>query len=434
MIVQDCLYNNNSNNLDVCDLSCELCHSSEIRETQQGYVCAECGCVLDLPILKYHVPYTQKKIHYEVSVGNTFLGLQKERRSNRHSPKLKRLHKLQCSQSYQDMVYHDTEIEICRILAGLDLPHTFKDPIFKTFKELWGNYSQRSRFQSIEKLIPVLIYYFCKKQYISINEHELLEIAKVNRKQYIYYKLKFLAPPSAYKNANRKKLIKSKLFRLAVELGLGMDFYHDAVKLLNKLYKEICCTKESVIAGLISSIVVLCRYREEITVNSICNYFNIAMSTIQSRVKRHFIEKFKVVGFESLVKSAHIIKTTIYKLGIFEEPSGEQINEPFKELYVTIETNATEESEEGDFFSETLDTPKIIQVKAIYRNLRKRFPRLQRSYNCFLFILQNRFDLHPIFISLLLPTNSIMHILKQNGNKAILKRMTKYLYPSKGPP
>ena len=47
------------------------------------------------------------------------------------------------------------------------------------------------------------------------------------------------------------------------------------------------------------------------------------MSTVQTQVKRRVIERFKVPGFRSLVKSAGLLKKVMVKLGVFEPASVE---------------------------------------------------------------------------------------------------------------
>ena len=76
--------------------------------------------------------------------------------------------------------------------------------------------------------------------------------------------------------------------------NLGMTFYLESKIILSKLWDGIKNTKDDVIAGLITSIVALCHYRDKITVNSICSFLNIRMSTIQSQVKERIFNHYYI--------------------------------------------------------------------------------------------------------------------------------------------
>jgi transcription initiation factor TFIIIB Brf1 subunit/transcription initiation factor TFIIB len=311
---------NNPDNPSVSDmdLTCDSCNSKEIIETNQGYVCSKCGLVLEIPRIKYHKPFIQTKIQHEVSTGNTSIGYQKERLRNKYSSKLKRLQKIQQTKSNEDYIDHSANIEISRILTGLSLPYTFKEPIFKVFKQIRKELQKGTKYRNPEKLIPTLIYFYCKKENIAINEQKLLDIAKVDKKEYNYCKLKVSRLMPEYYERNRKQLIMNKVLGISEQYNLGMSFYYDAKKILMNLWQGIKCTTDDVIAGLVSSIAVLCHYQGKVTVSSICSALHIQMSTIQSQVKRKLIKRFNVTGFKSLVKSADLVRTLIYKLGIFK--------------------------------------------------------------------------------------------------------------------
>ncbi len=324
--------------LNEMDLTCDSCHSNEIVETEQGYVCPHCGLVLKIPRMEYDKPYIQKRIQHEVSFGNTYIGHQKERIRDIHSTKLERLQKIQNIKSNGDYVNQSAKIEISRLLTGLSLSRSFKDPIFKMFKEIRKKLQKGTKYRNPEKLLPTLLYFHFKKEGIVINEPELLEISKVEKKDYNYCKLKISRLIPEYYERNRKQFIMNKVLGLSEQYNLGMEFYYDAKRVLINLWEGIKCTTDNVIAGLISSVAVLCNYRNKITISSICSALNIQMSTIQSQVKRKLFERFNVPGFESLVKSADLVKTIVYKLGIFEsiESTKSEANEEKEQKDVSI--------------------------------------------------------------------------------------------------
>ncbi len=411
MAVQNCVYYDNSTGFG---LTCDLCLSDEIIETEQSYVCSRCGCVLEIPIMKSHYPYKKEQVHHEISSGSSSIGTQKERCNHQQSSKLERMQKLQQQRSYKYYALLDVELQILRLLSGLNLPHSFKAPILRSFKKLKATL-QKGTYM-LENLIPVLVYFYCRKQGIPINEQELMTLTNMGKKEYNRYKFKLIDLMIGQRDRNRKKLIKNKLFRLSQEFHLGMDFYNDAICLLKVLWKDIYCTKDDVIAGLVSSVAVLCHYQNKVTINSLCKRLNIAMSTIQSRVKRHLIEEFNVEGFESLVKSADIVKRTIYKLGIFTAEK--------KEL--------KGESKGKETSPEFIRTPKIIHITQLNVEFSQKILKTKKYYNNFIFMIRNQADLQPIYVSLLLPLNHYKDDSKHNRN--FNKDKCQFVFHSKGPP
>jgi len=391
---------NNPDNpsLSDMDLTCELCNSKEILETDQGYVCSKCGLVLEAPRMKYHRPFIKEKIQHEVSTGNTSIGYQKERLRDKYSSKLERLQKIQQTRSNEDYIYHSANIEISRLLTGLSLPRSFKEPVFKVFKEIRKKLQKGTKYRNSEKLLPTLIYFYCKKESIAINEQKLLDIAKVEKKEYNYCKLKISRLIPEYYERNRKDLIMTKVLGISEQYNLGMDFYYDSKKVLINLWEGIKCTTDDVIAGLISSISVLCNYRNRITISSICSALNIQMSTIQSQVKRKIIKRFNVPEFESLVKSADLVKTIIYKLGILKSQKTKE------DISIDNSENLTDKRE---------NKSKVIEVK-IKINNQNNSNQLREQY---IFAMNNNY-LNPIYL--------MLKINEFKEKKKIDKKRSKY--------
>ena len=79
-------------------------------------------------------------------------------------------------------------------------------------------------------------------------------------------------------------------------------------------------TKDDVIAGLISSIYVLCSIslQEKVNISGICTKLGIKMSTIQFQVKNRIFKRLKVDGFVSLKKSADLLRKILMKMGVLE--------------------------------------------------------------------------------------------------------------------
>jgi len=275
--------------------------------------------------MEYHRPYLQEKLQHEVSTGATTIGSQKERLRSQYSKRLNRLEKIQHAQSNINYLHHCTRVEISRLLTRLGLPASFKAPIFTVFKKILSQLKKGTKYRNPEKLLPTLLYFYCKKEGVAIDEVKLMDLSKIDKKDYNYCKLKISRLMPQYYERNRKDLIMNKILGLTEQYRLGMAFYYDTKKVLLRLWQGIKCTTDDVIAGLVSSIAVLCHYRDKVTISSICRTLNIQMSTIQSQVKRKLIEHFKVPGFESLVKSADLVKTIIYELGIFKNTEEKEV-------------------------------------------------------------------------------------------------------------
>ena len=103
-------------------LTCDICNSVNIQETIEGYVCGDCGIVLEIQKLQYHRLYNDDILQYAV-LGTTQIGTKKERQKSPNSIKLEHLnflHSIKCNfKSVQEKV----KIEIKRIFNCLNLPH-----------------------------------------------------------------------------------------------------------------------------------------------------------------------------------------------------------------------------------------------------------------------------------------------------------------------
>jgi hypothetical protein len=184
---------------------------------------------------------------------------------------------------------------------------------------------------------------------VVMDEPKLLDIAKVSKKDYQYCKLKISPLIPQYCELNRKDLILNKINGVREKYELGMDFYWDTKTILMKLWERIKCTTDNVIAGLASSIAILCHYRDKVTISAICKTLNIEMSTIQGQVKRKIIQRYKMAGFRGLVSSADLLKTVIYKLGVFE--TNEQAEQE-KQFEAEIEADMEEDIKETQIRSQ----------------------------------------------------------------------------------
>jgi transcription initiation factor TFIIIB Brf1 subunit/transcription initiation factor TFIIB len=419
---------------DTMNLTCDLCNSHEIIKTDQGFVCSECGLVLEQQRMEYHRPYEQQRVQHSVSQGGTTIGYTRERFRNKNSRKLDRLQKIQYTQPNRNYVNYSAKIEISRLLTGLDLPHSFKEPIFKVFKVIRAKLQKGTKYRNPDKLVPTLIYFYCKKEKVTVDERELLEISKVNKKDYSYCKLKISGLIPKYYERNRKKLILNKVLGIIEEYGLEMDFYRDVKTILMKLWEGIKLTTDDVIAGLVSSIAILCHYRETITVSAICKTLNIEMSTIQSQVKRKIIQRFNVPGFQSLVSSADLLKTVMYKLGVFNSLEGSKQSEKVENFDKKKSSKGdTGKISTGEKEQSIQSQPRIIEMEIVKPEENKIKPR--ESDKKYLFAIAGPTS-EPIFVIIKYIHTHINQKLENYNSKhdkRLICNKIQYYYP-KGPP
>jgi len=303
---------------DFTELSCDVCKSSDIFETKEGYVCRTCGIVLEIQKLEYHKPYNNDILQY-AKLGTTQIGSIRERFQNDKSVQLEKLNKLQSIKSNKEAVLEQAKIEIKRIFTCLNLPQSLKGIVFEKFKKIRASLNPGTKYRSPEKLVPITIYLVFKFHNISINEVELLEISKISKKDFNAFKLQIFYFFPQYQERNRKKYIMQKLSEISAHFQLGMVFYFQSKKILFKLWDNIKNTKDDVIAGLIASISILCSFKDKnVSVSSICKKLGIKMSTIQSQVKKRIFDEFKISGFTTLIKSTDLLKKVMEKMGLIE--------------------------------------------------------------------------------------------------------------------
>ena len=304
-------------------LTCDICNSKNIIETIEGFVCKDCGIVLEIEKLEYHKPYNEISIQYAKLNDYTDIGNSLERIGNLHSVKLKRFQRQQKIIESRKSIAQQAKIEISRIFSINGYPEQLKENVFKLFKALREKIKERSKYRSVEKLIPISIYFCFKLENIAINESELLQISKINKKDFNAFKLQVYQVLPKYGKRNREEYILRKIYELMEHFNLGMNFYFESKKILLKLWTNIKNTTDLAITGLVSSISILCSDQKNITVNALCKHLGIRMSTIQSQVKKRIFNRFKVDGFISLIKSSDVLKRIMIRLGIIEESNSE---------------------------------------------------------------------------------------------------------------
>jgi len=190
--------------------------------------------------------------------------------------------------------------------------------VLKKFKSIFNALTPGTKYRSYEKLVPLCIYFCFKFANLSINEGKLLEVSKILKKDFNAFKLQILHFFPQYADRNRVDFILQKILEVTERFELGMEFYYTSKRILYKFWKAIKNTKDTVIAGLVSSITALCSYKDKVAVNAICKALNIRESTIQFQVKTRIFERFRIPGFTTLVGSSDILKKAMQEMKLID--------------------------------------------------------------------------------------------------------------------
>jgi transcription initiation factor TFIIIB Brf1 subunit/transcription initiation factor TFIIB len=317
-------------------LKCDICGSADIVDTTEGYVCRECGIVLEIQKLQYNRPYNEEKVQYAQCKGITQIGTNRERSVSPFSEQLNRLNKQNSIIPNDQAIIESAEVEISRIFSELNLSEfeSLKMMVLNKFKEVRPKLRKGVKFRNTDKLVSIIIYFCLKLRNISIKAIDLINASKITKKEFNDFCLQVRKFIPEYLERNRQEYILNRVFEVSQHFDLGMDFFHLARKILKKLWHGIKDTTDDALAGLVCSISLLCSHNGEITVSALCNRLGIRMSTIQAQVKKKIFDKFRVEGFISLIKSADLLVHVMEKLGIFEEDSvkTKEIEEDASEL------------------------------------------------------------------------------------------------------
>ncbi|MFX0138058.1 MAG: TFIIB-type zinc ribbon-containing protein [Candidatus Hodarchaeota archaeon] len=323
-------------------LECDICGSADIVDTRGGYVCRKCGIVLEIQKLQYDRPYNEDIIQYAKGLGITQVGTKRERGISANSMKLHRLNKHNSIIDNERAVIDKARVEISRIFNCLSLAeyNSIKKMALDKFKIVRNKLRPGSKYRNIEKLSSIIIYFCLKLRNVSINPHELIDISMITKKEFNDFILQIQTYLPAYAERNRQDYILQRVLEISEHFELGLPFYFLTKKILYRLWNGIKNTTDNAVAGLVSSISLLCSGNEKITVSAICNRLGIRMSTIQSQVKRKVFDRFKVEGFISLIKSSDLLVQIMKKLSLVESEEQEEV--AIENQYEVVLGNATE--------------------------------------------------------------------------------------------
>ena len=302
-------------------LECDICSSTDIVDTDRGYVCRNCGIVLEVQKLQYDKPYNDDIVHYSKGLGTTQIGTKRERLISPDSRRLDRLNRYNLVVDNEKAEIEKARAEIGTIFSNLNISEykDLKDMVLEKFKQIRPKLRKRTKYRNTEKLVSVITYLCLKLRNVSISPNELIEASKITKTELNDFILQVQLFLPEYATRNRVKFIRSRIYELSEHFELGMEFYHLAKNILDKLWNGIKDTTDNAIAGLVSSISMLCSCKGKVSVSAICSRLGIRMSTVQAQVKKKIFERFRVKGFITLIKSSDVLVKIMEKLGLIGE-------------------------------------------------------------------------------------------------------------------
>jgi len=296
------------------NLCCDVCGSSDIIETNEGYVCRECAVVLRIQKLQYDRPYNNDVVQYAKGLGRTQIGNKRERQTSPVSRKIQRLQKYNSRVSHEETAERKARGEIFRILAKLNLSSTFGPFIMEKFRTVRPKLREGTKFRSAEKLASILMFIGLKLKNVPVNSKDIIELSSVTEEEFRSFFTQVAHYIPEYASRNRQEYISQRLLDVTRHFELEMPFYFLSKKILYRLWEKVKNTTDNVIAGLCTSITVLCNYKDEVKINAICKFLGIQMSTIQFQVKN----RIHMEGFTTLVRSSELLKRFMIKMGVIE--------------------------------------------------------------------------------------------------------------------
>jgi hypothetical protein len=190
--------------------------------------------------------------------------------------------------------------------------------------------------------------------------------------------MQILAVERSLRNRNKILYVKKLLFGVMEHFNLDMEFYHICMSIMKKFWELIKNTSDHVIAGIISSITILCRFKDILPITSLCEFLGICMSTIQVQVKQNIFKVLKVEGFTSLVKSSELIHNIMEEVEAIPKLKQNKVQVIELEINSKRKRNKSRNGKKGKycyFFLGDLDENFVII--SIFLDIDKRINRLK---------------------------------------------------------
>ncbi len=276
---------------------CYYCGSAHIRETTYGSVCTSCGTDQELTRIERNKIQEQN-----YSLNMTTMGTEGERKMSTNKMKILYLSKLDSIKTYNNKTMMVAFTLTKTMLEKLGRSNKEIRIILKKFEDVRTQFPASSKFQNPKKLIPFIIYFYFKELNIVIDIKTLFENSEISKKEFNAFRIHMERFWSAYKVRDRYKYICT---RIGGVIGYGR-VYNQSIKLLKKFWNLIRDSKDDVIAGLVTGIVIILSKCEDRTMKSICKEFNISQSSLQKSIQNKLFNRLgikdNVKGFRKKVE------------------------------------------------------------------------------------------------------------------------------------
>ena len=277
--------------------SCYYCNSGQIRETNYGYVCTNCGT--DQELMKFE---KDKNLVKNNTISITTLGTERERKMSVNKVKLQYLSKLDFVKSHEDQIMQTAYIRIKSILEKLGRPFNDLNVIIKKYQEIRFYFRPGTKFRSPEKTIPCIIYFYYKEANIIIDVETLFENSEISKCEFNAFRNHMEIFWPAYQTRDRKRFI---LNRIGGVVGYGA-LYEYSKQILDNYWTLINDSKDDVIASLVIGIAIVISKCENITLSSTCKSLRVSQGSLQKIVQTKMFNRLgigdSIKGFKKKIE------------------------------------------------------------------------------------------------------------------------------------
>ena len=284
---------------------CKYCGSEDITETEYGYVCR--NCATDQRRKRYQSTTSYNRIQIQdVIAFKTTMGTKREREGSNNRGKIAYLNKLNSMIPHPEETMRTAFNQTKTLLEKLGRPDRDISKILEKFNEIHSHFKKSRKFRNPEKLIPCVIYFYCKINNIVIDQGVLLENSDLSNAELNAFRGSMENFWSKYQNRDRKKYVLNRIGGVITEKKLGKNLYVQSEKILDKFWDLIKDSKDDIIAGLVIGIAKIRSKREDIALGPICGFLGISQGTLQKSVQRKLFDlhgiKNKEKGFKNKVE------------------------------------------------------------------------------------------------------------------------------------
>lgn len=326
-------YHFDQNNSFPLGLRCDECESENLIISNGEYICRDCGLVLENKNLLHKVILKKDNMIYGKE-RYTKLGNRYERLNTPYSQKFERLNWLNKKNNHEETVFRTMKIEISRILHYLELPLSLKQEIFRLTKKIYSCLSKNVKYRNPCKLASVVIYEKCKRSALPVCQKDLLEISKIDRKEFLSFLSAIIKFLPIYDETRKIAYISNKIFEIVSYFEFEFEFFFQVKELLYKLWPIIKLSTEDIIACTLSiisfSVLYEGKLKENLKINTICKKFGVRMSSISNFIKRTILPQFKIEGFRGLIKSTFLLRQLLEKVDFIKKNPSENRKKPNK--------------------------------------------------------------------------------------------------------